>query len=129
MTVMGVLDGGTFTATVDDLECDKMYSVKAFAIVGGNKVYGQSIDFHTWVEGVSELENTLKVYPNPAKETLTIEGTVTSVEVYNTVGQCLLTKQANGNTQIDLSGFSNGIYFLRVYNNGEMVVRKFSVNR
>ena len=129
MTVMGVLDGGTFTATVDDLECDKMYSVKAFAMVGGNKVYGQSIDFHTWVEGVNELENTLKVYPNPAKETLTIEGTVTSVEVYNTVGQCLLTKQANGNTQIDLSGFSNGIYFLRVYNNGEMVVRKFSVNR
>lgn len=129
MTVMGELSGNTFTATVDDLECDKMYSVKAFTIVGGNKIYGQSIDFHTWVEGVSELENTLKVYPNPAKETLNIDGTVTSVEVYNTVGQCLLTKQVNGNTQIDLSDFSNGIYFLRVYNNGEMAVRKFSVNR
>lgn len=129
MTVMGVLDGDTFTATVDDLESGTMYSVKAFAMVGGNKVYGESIDFHTWFEGVSELENTLKVYPNPANDYLTVEGDITSVAFYNTVGQCLLTKQVNGNTQIDLSDFSNGIYFLRVYNNGEMVVRKFSVNR
>ena len=129
MTVMGVLNGDTFTATVDDLECDKMYSVKAFAMVGGNKVYGQSIDFHTWVEGVSELENTLKVYPNPANAYLTIEGNITSVEVYNTVGQCLLSKSVNGNTKIDLAGFNNGIYFLRVYSNGEMATRKFSVNR
>ena len=54
---------------------------------------------------------------------------MTSVEVYNTVGQCLLTKQVDGDTQIDLAGFNNGIYFLRVYNNGETTVRKFSVNR
>ena len=106
-----------------------MYSVKAFAMVGGNKVYGESIDFHTWFEGVSELENTLKVYPNPANDFLTVEGVITSVEVYNTVGQCLLNKQVNGNTKIDLAGFNNGIYFLRVYNNEESVVRKFSVNR
>ena len=129
MTVMGVLNGNTFTATVDDMEAGTMYSVKAFAMVGGNKVYGESIDFHTWFEGVSELENTLKVYPNPASEILTVEGNITSVEVYNTVGQCLLTKPVNGDTKIDLAGFNNGIYFLRVYHNEEMVVRKFSVNR
>ena len=85
--------------------------------------------FHTWFEGVSELENSLKVYPNPASQVLNVEGLMTSVEVYNTVGQCLLSKQVNGNTQIDLSGFNNGIYFLRVNNNGETAVRKFSVNR
>ena len=129
MTVMGELNGDTFTATVDDLDAGTMYTVKAFAMVGGNKVYGQSIDFHTWFEGVSELENTLKVYPNPANDILTVEGTMTSIEVYNTVGQCMLSKQVNGNTQIDLAGFNNGIYFLRVYNDGEMIVRKFSVNR
>ena len=128
-TVNGELSGDTFIATVDDLECNKMYSVKAYAMVGGNKVYGGEKHFHTWYEGVSELENTLKVYPNPANDYLTVEGNLTSVEVYNTVGQCLMTKQVNGDTRIDLSGFSNGIYFLRVYNNGEVAVRKFSVNR
>ena len=79
--------------------------------------------------GVSETENTLKVYPNPANDYLNVEGNITSVEVLNTVGQCLLSKQVNGNTRIDLNGLSNGIYLLRVYNNGEMTVRKFSVNR
>lgn len=127
--VEGELDGSVFTANVDVLEAGLMYSVKAYALVGNNKVYGAEKHFHTWYEGVSELENSLKVYPNPASQVLNVEGSMTSVEVYNTVGQCLLSKQVNGNTQIDLSGFNNGFYFLRVYNGGETVVRKFSVNR
>ena len=129
--VVGTMSNdNTFTATVDDLECNTMYAVTAYAMTAdGNKIVGDDVHFHTWYEGIGELENTLKVYPNPASETLTVEGNITSVEVYNTVGQCMLTKQVNGNTQIDLAGFNNGIYFLRVYNNGEMAVRKFSVNR
>ena len=83
----------------------------------------------SWFDGVNELESSLKVYPNPAHNVLNVEGNMTSLEVYNTMGQCLLTKQVNGNTQIDLSGYNNGIYLLRVYNGGEMVVRKFTVNR
>lgn len=83
----------------------------------------------SWFDGVNELESSLKVYPNPANNVLNVEGNMTSLEVYNTMGQCLLTKQVNGNTQIDLSGYNNGIYLLRVYNGGEMVVRKFTVNR
>ena len=123
------LNGDVFTAVVDDLEANTMYSVRAFATVGGVRIYGDEIHFHTEYEGVNELEHSLKVYPNPANEKLNVEGVITSVEVYNTVGQRLLTKEVNGNIQIDLSGFNNGIYFLRVYNNGEMAVRKFSVNR
>ncbi len=129
-SVVAELNGNTFTATVDDLESGTMYAVNAYAITAdGTKIVGDDIHFHTWFEGVGELENTLKVYPNPANDYLTVEGDITSVEVYNTVGQCLLSKQVNGNTKIDLSGFNNGIYFLRVYNNGEMALRKFSVNR
>ena len=129
-TVVGTLNDNTFTAVVDDLQANTMYSVKAFALVDGTKIYGNERHFHTAVEGIDELENTLKVYPNPANDYLNVEGTMTSVEVYNTVGQCLIRKEVNGaGTQIGLSNLSNGIYFLRVYNNGERVVRKFSVNR
>ena len=77
----------------------------------------------------SELANSLRLYPNPASQFLNVEGEMTFVEVYNTVGQCLLSKEVNGNAHIDLSGYSNGIYFLRVNNNGETEVLKFSVNR
>lgn len=82
----------------------------------------------TAVESVAQ--ESLKVYPNPANDYLTVEGEMTSVEVYNTIGQCLLSKTVNGNsTRINLSEFNNGIYLLRVNNNGEVVTRKFSVNR
>ncbi len=129
VSVEGEQNGNVFTATVDNLDANTMYSVRAFAVVGNEKVYGSEIHFHTLTEGVIELERTLKIYPNPANEYLVVEGEMTSVEVYNTVGQCLLTKQVDGDTQIDLAGFNNGIYFLRVCNNGETTVRKFSVNR
>lgn len=123
------LTGNNFDALVDDLELNAMYSVKAYAKVGDDVVYGNEIHFHTWVEGVSELQNSLNVYPNPARDLLTVEGEMTSIEIYNTVGQCLLVKQVEGDSQIDLSSFDNGVYFLRVCNNEEMVVRKFSVSR
>ena len=87
-----------------------------------------SIDNTTAVESITQ--ETLKVYPNPANDYLMVEGVMTSVEVYNTVGQCLLSRAVDGtNTSINLSSFNNGIYFLRVSNNGETAVRKFSVNR
>ena len=107
-----------------------MYSVKAYAIVNQEYVYGDEVHFHTWVEGVGELERSLKVYPNPANDRLTVEGEMTSVQVYNTLGQCLITKQVDASSvQIDLSSLDNGIYFLRVSNNGETAVRKVTVNR
>lgn len=75
-------------------------------------------------------EGALKIYPNPANDYLMVEGEMTYVEVYNTLGQCLFSKPVNGSEiQISLSGMSDGIYFLRVSNAGEVVIRKFSVNR
>lgn len=128
--VMAEQNGSSFSAVVDNLELNTMYSVRGFAIVGQEYVYGEEVHFHTWVEGVGDLENSLKVFPNPANDMLTVEGEMTSVEVYNTLGQCLITKPVDASSiQIDLSGLGDGIYFLRVCNNGEMVVRKFSVSR
>lgn len=99
----------------------------------GNGNFGsegsQLFSLHYMTEVESQFEQTLKVYPNPANNYLIVEGETTSVEVYNTMGQRMMSKQTSGDTQIDLSGYANGMYFLRVYNNGEVAIRKFSVNR
>ncbi len=68
--------------------------------------------------GVSDLE-TLKVvaYPNPANDILNIqaEGSISSIEIMNVLGQTLLTSKGNGNReQIDISGLSAGNYFVKV---------------
>ena len=100
----------------------------------GNGNFGdmasQLFSLHFMTEVGDQVENNLRVYPNPATSTLNVMGQMTSVEVFNTVGQRLMSKEVNGDyVQIDLADFSNGMYFLRVNNHGEVTVRKFTVNR
>jgi hypothetical protein len=106
----------------------------------GNKIFEGDGEFGSQARHLFSIRSTmavesvaqesLKVYPNPANDYLMVEGEMTSVEVYNAIGQRLMTKAVDGNsTRISLSNFSNGIYFLRVSNNGEVMTRKFSVNR
>ena len=116
----------------DDLEHSTIYMVKAYAIVDGYTFYGPETTFQTWMEGVDEHENNLKLYPNPTANILNVESEgMTSVEVYNTVGQRVMTMEVNSNkTQINTESLNNGIYFLRVRaNDGTMLNRTFSVAR
>ena len=45
----------------DDLEMSTLYVVRAYAIVNGVTFYGAETTFQTWMEGVNELEQSLKV--------------------------------------------------------------------
>jgi len=116
----------------DDLEMSSIYVVKAYAIVNGETFYGAETTFQTWMEGVNELGQSLKLYPNPTSGMLNIEGEgMTSVEVYNTVGQRVMTQKADGKAiQINTANMSNGMYVVRIYaNDGTVLNRTFSVAR
>lgn len=82
--------------------------------------------------GVNEIEQTLKVYPNPTSGMLNIEGEgMTSIEVYNEIGQCVMMKEVNGNAvQLNTESLSNGLYIIRVHSaDGTMQNHTFSVAR
>jgi hypothetical protein len=82
--------------------------------------------------GVVENEQSVKIYPNPTMGVLNIEGEdMTSVEVYNTVGQRIMMREVNGNSvQLSTEGLSNGLYIVRIHaNNGTMENHTFSVAR
>ena len=56
-------------------------------------------------------------YPNPVIDLLNISYSqdMTSVKVFNMIGQQLMSKQINSNTaQIDMSRYANGAYFIQV---------------
>lgn len=84
------------------------------------------------VQVEDHAEQSLKIYPNPTAGMLNIqyEG-MTSIEVYNTVGQCVMTQVVNGDSaQVSTVALSDGIYFVRVHaNDGTMINRTFSVAR
>jgi hypothetical protein len=133
MIIPGILNEfQRILGSTDDLEHTSIYVVKAYAVVNGETYYGSETTFQTWTEGIAELEQSLKIYPNPTTGVLNVQGDgMTSVEVYNTVGQRVMTQVVNGNgIQLNTESLNNGIYFLRIQaNDGNVLNRTFSVAR
>jgi hypothetical protein len=62
--------------------------------------------------------STFKIYPNPAKDCITIEGTGT-MTVTNVLGQTLLTKEIKGKDKLELP---QGLYFVKMGNETRKIV-------
>jgi len=76
--------------------------------------------------GISELDNNVSVYPNPANTVITIDAQgFIKVEVYNTIGQLIETK--NDKT-VDVSAYNTGIYFLHIQTENGTVTKKVMKN-
>ena len=80
--------------------------------------YDNVFELHVYYSptGMDENEAQVKVYPNPTKSLITVEAEgMTAVSVYNTLGQCVLQKEVDGNqTTVDLQHASEGLYMLRI---------------
>ena len=104
-------------------------------IIEGDGDFGSEADHEFSIKTPMAVEDNtqaseLKVYPNPANDYLMVEGEMTSIEVFNTLGQRLLSKAVTEtSTSISLSGLGSGVYYLRVNNNGQVTTRMFTVNR
>lgn len=68
-----------------------------------------------------------KYYPNPTKDFINVKANnlINSVCIYDVQGRALSTYTVeNTDAQVDISGYSNGVYFLKVItNDGEQTVR------
>ena len=83
--------------------------------------------FLTDIESV-KTPNKLLIYPNPAKDNLTIETNINTeqkIEIINLIGQTVYTTIINKKATINTSAFARGVYILKLYNDKESVVRKF----
>ena len=133
MIIPGILNEfQKILGTTDELEHSTIYVVRAFAVVNGETYYGAETTFQTWTEGVDEFGESVKIYPNPTSGVLNIQGEgLKSIEVYNTIGQCVMMQEVNGDgIQLNTESLNNGIYFLRVRaNDGTLLNRTFSVAR
>ena len=81
---------------------------------------------------IDEVANeTYKVYPNPVKDVLTVEGeNIEQVNVFNALGQLVKTVNSNDNVvRVNVNDLPNGMYIVNVVdNNGIMTTSKVSIN-
>jgi len=72
--------------------------------------------------------NIISIYPNPAKEILTIETNSNEehrLEIINLLGQTIYTTYIYRKSIINTSNYSCGLYILKIYTDKETLVRKF----
>lgn len=89
--------------------------------VMGCAINTQIADCNTPAVSVKEYEkeDKIKVFPNPAQNSLTISYAGnqledTTVEIFNALGQSVFTKSIISNESIDISELSNGLYFIHL---------------
>ena len=72
--------------------------------------------------------NNIKIYPNPAKDYITIDSksnTAQRLEIINLVGQTVYSTTINKKVKVNISAFANGVYILKLNSDKETVVKKF----
>lgn len=73
-----------------------------------------------------KLNAKLDIYPNPSKDlvNITCDMSMEKVEIYNMLGVCIKTITPNNTqTSLDISQWTNGMYMVRISNNGKVMTK------
>ncbi|MCL2435600.1 MAG: M12 family metallo-peptidase [Lentimicrobiaceae bacterium] len=83
--------------------------------------------------GIDELENDIKIYPNPANTSLFIEGTgLKTISIYNVLGQVVDTIETDGKatTTINTSSYQPALYIVEIImENGRKINKQLVISR
>ncbi|MBR5725557.1 MAG: fibronectin type III domain-containing protein [Muribaculaceae bacterium] len=119
------------TYTLLNLEPATNYDVQVIANCTNGLTSDPSatVSFTTETVGIDDytLDNSVVVYPNPTRGTVQVENTQSDIQqvmMYDAYGKLLSTVEVSGSSAtIDLSGYADGLYFMRV-TTGKGVVTK-----
>lgn len=113
------IDAGTYAAPcLADLDDDGLQDLFIGYRRGGIRSYVYE-DFETGVENIVEEqdETFFQVYPNPVNDVLSIDlkqVPYANLVVYNALGQAIHTETIEDGSQINVSNWSNGLYFFTI---------------
>jgi len=106
---------------------------------GNNSTYAARVKSHSNQNnnrqaGIKQLLNSsqVNIYPNPNKGNFTIETTVTerqAVQVFDVNGKLVFSQTINGNTSIDASNLSEGVYNVSIVGNEGVVNKRLVIVR
>ena len=96
-----------------------------------NNEYFVKYYFNEEHTGVVENASNINLYPNPTKDSFTVEGeNLVNVMVYNALGQMVYSQECQGNsTVINLGNVETGIYMVKIVTVDGESIQKVSVLR
>ena len=74
-----------------------------------------------------EIEENIKIYPNPIKNVLVIEGEYSSIDIYDSLGKLVLSSK--NRTVINVAKLNNGIYILKMKTKKGNQSKKITINK
>lgn len=88
------------------------------------RLYDWSLCFPATVKDVKEGE-AIRIYPNPSNGQITVVGNKTEYKLYSLLGNLLVSGQLESEKHdLDFSGFTKGIYFLKLGEQSEFKTYK-----
>ena len=111
---------GAFTASLTGLSGSTIYYVRAYATNTAGTFYGNDVQFTTHATGINELQrNGINIYPNPSdgvfKVVINEPGNGAQIHIKDISGKKVLSDKITDKiTEIDLSNFSRGVYFIEL---------------
>ena len=107
---------GTYTYSVVAISRNGQQSLPAFATV------------EITVVGIDSIESSLKIFPNPTRNSLNISFEMPySYVIYNDIGQKVFSGNSSGDTLIDCGVLSKGVYVVHVTTEGQVIIKKIIV--
>jgi len=134
----GGADNGSFTISGDilksgiifDYDTKSNYSIRVQTFDSYGNVFSKSITISITETQLSVddeiLDNSLKLYPNPVTNILTIESknvAISKVEIYSILGEKIKEITSNFGS-IATDNLPNGIYIIKIYSEKGMVMKK-----
>ncbi|MCF8232590.1 MAG: T9SS type A sorting domain-containing protein [Bacteroidales bacterium] len=134
-------DMGTFTYVVDDStlffatsHSGAIYKLRFTKFEGSStgKVVFEVEEVSTAdVEGVSGNQENVKVYPNPAKQYLNLEGSFDRqavVRLYDLTGKLIVEQRLNGqHARVPVSDIRQGVYMLTIVQGSQTISQKVMI--
>ena len=114
--------------------------IVSFFANNSNNAGGWSLDYeaHFSTNSIEDFNlnlDALTLYPNPVEEQLTLSGTSTlekelTITIINSVGQVLIEENnvgllANSAHTINVSNLPEGVYFVQLSNNSQVITKRF----
>ena len=85
-------------------------------------------EFILGVDDINSTNNSLQIYPNPAKDILRLKSKsalIKTIEIYNVLGQKVY--QSNYKENIDISNLSSGLYIIKAIGNNSIALEKLII--